>query len=159
MSGDISGILLLPKELEIYAFRILLPKESAGRYAGKWGCNACRPCRATFMAFYSFLRSRKFRVLDTPSEGVKWGKREGREGDMRTWSNGKDFRAGKQQGEETAAKKRRQRNGGKDTATKKQWQRNGGKDTATQKRRHRNSDKDTATKIQQLRKKHRSRTG
>lgn len=48
-----------------------------------------------------------------------WGKREGREGDMRTWSNGKDFRAGKQQGEETAAQIRRQRNSDKDTAAQK----------------------------------------
>ena len=56
---------------------------------------------------------------------------------MRTWSNGKDFRAGKQQGEETAAKIR--------------WQRNGGKDTATQIQRHRYSDTDTATQIQRHR--------
>ena len=48
-----------------------------------------------------------------------WGKREGREGDMRTWSNGKDFRAGKQQGEETAAKKWWQRYSDKDTAAQK----------------------------------------
>ena len=63
-----------------------------------------------------------------------WGKREGREGDMRTWSNGKDFRAGKQQGEETAAQIRWQRNGGKDTATQIQRHRYSGTDTAAQKK-------------------------
>ena len=42
---------------------------------------------------------------------------------MRTWSNGKDFRAGKQQGEETAAKKWWQRYSDTETATKIQRQR------------------------------------
>ncbi len=63
---------------------------------------------------------------------------------MRTWSNGKDFRAGKQQGEETAAKKWWQRYSDTETVAKKWWQRYSDTETAAQKQRQKYSDKDTA---------------
>ena len=61
---------------------------------------------------------------------------------MRTWSNGKDCRAGKATG---------RRNGGKDTIAQIRRQRNGGKDTMAKIQRHRNSGKEMVAKKQRQR--------